>query len=258
MNSKTVRKIVHIDQDKCNGCGLCIPNCHEGAIKIVDGKARLVAENLCDGLGACLGKCPMDAIRVEERAADLFDESAVAAHRGKMERYSAAAPTAGNNVPVAPHPAGGCPGSRLRMLQPPAAAAPADRPNAPGRPSQLGQWPVQLALVPVTGPMWENADVLIAADCVPFAYPEFHEKLLAGKSLAIACPKLDNVEPYIEKLSAIFALNTVRSVTVAHMEVPCCSGIVRAVREALQHAQRMDLPVTDIIVGIGGTVENLG
>lgn len=236
------RKIVRIDEDLCNGCGLCVPSCAEGAIKIINGKAKLIADNLCDGLGNCLGECPMDAISIEERPAEAFDEEAV-------EKRLAAE----SDKPAAP-PAGGCPGSMMRMMQPKPAAPRADAP-AGARNSQLGQWPVQLTLVPTTGPMWQEADVLIAADCVPFAMPDFHETLLAGKSLAIACPKLDNAGPYVEKLTQIFANNTIQSVTIAHMQVPCCSGIVRAVQEALARSGRDDIHVEDVTVAIDGTTQ---
>ena len=251
MASKTMRKIVKIDEAKCDGCGVCISSCMEGAIRIIDGKARLVGENLCDGLGNCLGQCPQDAISIEERPAEEFDEIAVAKH------LHADAPTA-----KAQHAhAGGCPGSMFRMLghkapttPPPASTKVETAAAAAAATSQLSQWPVQLALVPTGGPMWQDADVLISADCVPFACAQFHTELLAGKSLAIACPKLDDIQPYVEKLSAIFANNTIRSITIAHMEVPCCGGIVYAVRTALAQAGREDIPVTGVTVGIDGTI----
>ena len=248
MATKMTRKIVHIDEEKCNGCGECVPSCAEGALRIIDGKARLVAENLCNGLGACLGNCPMGAITVEEQPAEEFDEQAVQQH---LQR------PASPDSSVAPMSHGqhsGCPGSRMRMLRPAAAQPPAAASSSSGA-SRLAHWPVQLALVPVTGPIWENADVLIAADCVPFAYPDFHEKLLAGKTLAIACPKLDDVSPYVQKLAAIFSRNTIRSVTVAHMEVPCCSGIVRVVQAAIAQAGRRDIVVHDVTVGIDGRIQ---
>lgn len=275
MKTRTTRKIVRIDEDKCNGCGLCVPNCAEGAIQIIDGKARLVAENLCDGLGNCLGKCPLDAIHVEERPADEFDEQAVHKHMESLKQ-SASAPAgeppaaggcpgsmmrmlkhsssaAGHAAGAAAGHAGGCPGAAARMLGGHRAAGDVAKSIGPMR-SELGHWPVQLALVPVKGAMWTDADVLIAADCVAFAMPDFHSKLLAGRSVAIACPKLDDVEPYIEKLTLIFAGNTIRSITIAHMEVPCCSGIVRVVREAIERSGRNDIPVQDVTVGIDGSI----
>jgi len=244
MTTTQLRKIVKIDEDKCNGCGLCVPSCAEGAIQIIDGKARLAADNLCDGLGNCLGECPQDAISIEERPAEAFDEQAVRALK---------APPA----PEAPKLPCGCPGTMARTLQlaEPATPAPQDAAEKPACASRLGHWPVQLALVPVTGEMWQDADVLIAADCVAFALPDFHERLLEGKSLAVACPKLDDVAPYVEKLARIFAGNDVRSVTVAHMEVPCCTGIVTIVREALRRAGRDDLEITDVTIGVNGSIQ---
>ena len=245
MTPSATRKIVKIDEDKCTGCGLCVPSCAEGAIRIINGKARLMAENLCDGLGNCLGHCPFDAITIEDRPAEAFDEAAVEKH------LHADATAAAKPQPPA-HGHGGCPGSMLRQFKRPVAAAvPAGAPAA----SQLQQWPVQLALVPVAGPIWQDADVLIAADCIPFAMADFHNRLLAGKTLAIACPKLDTMEPYIEKLAAIIAGNTIKSITVAHMEVPCCGGIVYAVHEAIARARRSDIPVTDVTVGIDGAIK---
>ena len=239
--TKRLRKIVRIDEDKCDGCGLCVPDCAEGAIQVIDGKARLLAENLCDGLGNCLGACPKDAITIEERPADEFDEDKVEEHLRDAAVESAPAPA-------------GCPGMILRKLgeagQQPAAAGS----NEAG-PSRLAQWPVQLALLPPAGDLWQDADVLIAADCVSVAMPDFHERLLAGKSVAIACPKLDDIAPYVQKLSAIFADNSIKSVTVAHMEVPCCSGIVVAVEQAMAQAGVTNIPVTDITVALNGTIK---
>ena len=242
MTTRT-RKIVKIDEDKCDGCGLCVPDCAEGAIGIIDGKARLVAENLCDGLGNCLGACPNDAITIEERPAEQFDEAAVRAH---LKQRPAGAP---DKLPC------GCPGTMMRKLEPGTTEAGPARPGeGVSRPSRLSHWPVQLALLPVGGDIWRDADVLIAADCVGFAMPDFQERLLAGKTLAIACPKLDDVEPYIDKLASIFANSTIRSLTVAHMEVPCCRGIVAVVTEALQRSGRTDIPLRDVTVAVSGSI----
>ncbi len=248
--TRRMRKIVRIDEEKCNGCGDCVPSCAEGAIKIIDGKARLVADNLCDGLGACLGHCPMDAISIEEREAEEFDERAVEMHLGKPAHDHAPQPApvpASQFIRARTH-AGGCPGSRVQSFQ----AMPA-MPNMAGAPtaSALRQWPVQLALLPVTSAIWQDSDLLIAADCVPFAYPAFHSQLLAGKALAIACPKLDDVEPYLHKLSAIFTSNRIKSVTVARMEVPCCSGLTRVVQRAIAQSGKV-IPMKEIIIGIRG------
>jgi len=237
-----MRKIVRIDEDKCDGCGLCVPSCAEGAIRIIDGKARLLGENLCDGLGACLGECPQDAISIEERPAEGFDKEAVRRRHRQQDQQEVAKPAAA------------CPGTMLRQPSRQGEAAP-QAIDSSVRPSRLGQWPVQLALLPPAGDIWADADVLIAADCVPVVMPDFHGRLLTGKALAIACPKLDDIEPYIDKLTSIFANNNVRSVTVAHMEVPYCGGIVYAVRTALEQSERTDLSLRDITDGIDGAIQ---
>ncbi len=230
------RNIVRIDEDKCDGCGLCVTACAEGAIEIVDGKARLVSDIYCDGLGNCLGKCPHDAITVEQREASAFDEQAV--ERRLAETKAGPAPGAG-----------GCPGAAMRMVASQTVA------SAAGGAATLGNWPVQLALAPPVAPYFEGADLLIAADCVAFALPDFHSRLLPGKATLIACPKLDDrIDAYVEKLAAILQANNVKSVTVAHMEVPCCTGIVRIVREAIKRAAADAVPFHDITVGIDGTI----
>ena len=245
-----LRKIVEIDEDKCNGCGLCVPSCAEGAITMVDGKARLAADNLCDGLGACLGDCPQDAIRIIDREADEFDEAAVEQHLQETQPENAAA--------TAPHDrhhhaaGGGCPGSRVMSF----AAEPAqDAGTAPGerQTSELRQWPVQLHLVPVTAPYFQNADLLVAADCAPFAYGGFHRDFLAGKALVIGCPKLDDLNIYQQKLTEIFRSSTIKSVTVVRMEVPCCCGIVAVTRKALADSGK-DIPFSEVTVGIQGDI----
>ena len=236
------RGIVKIDEAKCNGCGECVPNCAEGALQIIDGKAKLVGDLYCDGLGACLGTCPADAIIIEDREADAFDPEAVEEHLASQSA-AAAAPTACAHA---------CPGSLSRTLTPSAAtdeAAPAGVAK-----SELRQWPLQLTLVPPTAPYFADADLLVAADCVGFALPDFHGRMLKGKVAVIACPKLDDVAPYVEKLAAILSTNNIRSVTVAHMEVPCCTGIVRVVEMALERAGS-DLQIQDVTVGIDGNIK---
>ncbi len=212
-----VRKVITIDEEKCDGCGLCADACHEGAIEIVDGKARLVSDIYCDGLGDCLAECPQDAITIEEREAAPFDEKAV---KERMAKTKGALPPAG----------GGCPGSAARSFHP--GTAPGAAPGAGDNASRLGHWPVQLMLVPPGAPFLEGADILIAADCVPFATANFHESYLAGKALLVGCPKLDDVNYYLEKLTAIFAQAAPRSIIVLRMEVPCCGGITNAVKQA--------------------------
>ena len=251
MSAKVTGKIVEIDEDKCDGCGLCIPSCAEGAIEIIDGKARLVAENLCDGIGNCLGTCPQDAITVTERRGDAFDEQAVQA-----KKHGCADSGSAKNSPAEENLLCGCPGTMARTLRPGESEVAPAPPTAVGQQSRLRHWPVQLKLVPLKGEMWDGADVLIAADCVSYALPDFHERLLAGKSLAIACPKLDDIDPYVEKLTVIFTDNDIKSVTIAHMEVPCCTGIVHAVQTALVRAGRDDMPIRDITVGADGTIKS--
>jgi ferredoxin len=258
------RKIVHIDEDKCDGCGLCVPSCAEGAIQIIDGKAKLVAENLCDGIGNCLGTCPKDAIRIEEREADAFDEEAVEEHLAS-QGDEASAPTASkadhspaveqaDRTPARKSPFGGCPGMKLRKIAP---KKPANRPETPvGGGSELQQWPVQLGLLPAGGELWKDADVLLAADCVSYAMGDFHERLLKGKTLAIACPKLDDPPSYVDKLAAIFAEGGVKSLTIARMEVPCCGGLERIVQAAMDQAG-VSIPLTVVVVSVDGTIQEI-
>jgi len=230
------RKIVQIDQDKCNGCGQCIPNCVEGALKIVDGKAKLVSDKYCDGLGACLGHCPQDAIKIIEREAEGFDENIVGAIReSPLQRDKS------NNSQAC-----ACPGSQVRQQKPAAATSSRVTVN-----SQLAHWPIQLHLVPVNASFFKNADLLIAASCVPFSYADFHNTLLAGRSLVIACPKLDRTEPYLEKLTEIFRQNDIKSITVAIMEVPCCQGLLRMVRQALKDSNKK-MPITVETITVKG------
>ncbi len=250
------RVVVEIDEARCDGCGECVPSCAEGAIRMVDGKARLVADALCDGLGACLGECPQGAIRVTEREAAPFDHVAVERHlAGAMRpapREPAAPPAPRRSLSVVQPPpdaaAGGCPGSRSVDLGPPRSAPTGLAPAAQG---QLSHWPVQLSLVSPGAPWLGGADLLLAADCVPFAYADFHRDLLAGRRVLVGCPKLDDLEGYVGKLVAIFRAAGPRSLTVARMEVPCCGGIVTAAREAVR-LSGVALPVTEVTVGVGG------
>jgi len=250
-----IREIVKIDEEKCDGCGLCVPACAEGAIQIIDGKARLIADNLCDGLGACLGHCPKDAIIVEKRAADGFDEEAVEEHLKSTGRETAThaepahggCPSAQVQSFAAPAYGGGCPSARLMSFDKP--TAPADEISA--RPSELRQWPVQMHLVPPSAPFLRDADLLLAADCAPFAYADFHRDFLQGRALLIGCPKLDDGQAYLQKLTAILCQNDIRSLTVLHMEVPCCSGLVMLARQAIA-ASGKDVPLETIRIGIQG------
>jgi Pyruvate/2-oxoacid:ferredoxin oxidoreductase delta subunit len=248
------RKIVEFDESKCDGCGDCIPSCAEGAIQLVDGKARLVGDRLCDGLGACLGDCEKGAIRVVEREAEAFDETAVERHLASSRPAARPALAVVQAAPAG----GGCPGSRaveigqsaprrgLAVVGP----APEPLPPAAGG-SRLSQWPVQLHLVSTRAPWFQGADLLVAADCVPFAYARFHDDLLAGRRVVVGCPKLDDNQAYAGKLGEILRLSDVRSVTVAKMEVPCCGGIAWAARQALAQAGKA-IPYREITVGVRG------
>lgn len=243
---KILRNIVEINEDLCDGCGLCIPACHEGAIEIIDGKAKLLAEKLCDGLGDCLGECPQGAIQVIEREADDFSEDAV---QERLKELNSLGSSNEGDPNSQPDLLCGCPGSMARALE----VDDNDDENAEGVEikSALRQWPVQLSLVPTNASYFHRADLLFAADCAPFADPNFHQKLLKGKALAIACPKLDDVEPYIHKLAEIIRINDIQSITIARMEVPCCGGLSMIVREALQLAG-VDVPVIEEIILIQG------
>ena len=232
-----IRKIVQIDQEKCDGCGLCVPSCAEGAIQIVSGKAQIAADNLCDGLGACLGDCPRDAITIIERDADDFDEAAVEEH---LHQKTAPAP-----APPAAHQ--GCPGSRAVSFTP----APATQAEGEAQPSQLAQWPVQLMLVPARAPYFQDAELLITADCVPFAYADYHRDFLAGKAVVVACPKLDDAGAYTQKLTELFSASRLKGITVLRMEVPCCGGIVAAARQALA-ASGKEIPFQEVTISIRG------
>lgn len=251
-----VRQIIEIDEDLCDGCGDCVSACAEGAIKLIDGKAKLISDTYCDGLGACLGDCHVGAIKIIERDADGFDEEAVAVHLTKIGRghEQISVPRPLNIVnPISTGGGGGCPGSRAQTLQP---APVTGKGEVPPAASQLGHWPIQLHLVPPTAPFFQGADVLLAADCVPFAVGDFHQRYLAGHSLAIACPKLDhNQEIYLDKLVAMIETAQIASMHVMVMEVPCCSGLVRLVDEARKRATRQ-VPIKCTVIGTDGAVRH--
>ena len=235
-----VRRIIKINEEKCNGCGLCATACHEGAIEIIDGKAKLTREDYCDGLGDCLPSCPTGAITFEEREAPAYNEAAVLAAKQKKNRY---AETETLHA--------GCPGSRMRQLRPEQTAPAAPETVSPVS-SQLAQWPCQIRLVPVNAPYFDGAKLLIAADCTAYAYANFHREFMQGKVTLIGCPKLDDVE-YSEKLTAILTGNRIKSVTVLRMEVPCCGGLEAAVRKALQNSDKM-LPWQVVTLSVDGKI----
>jgi NAD-dependent dihydropyrimidine dehydrogenase PreA subunit len=296
------RNILKIDDELCNGCGQCVPNCHEGALKVIDGKVRLVSELMCDGLGACIGHCPEGAITIESREAELYSEALVMtkmkekgkntiiAHMKHLKDHSetgylqeavlylrtnrteldfdpdpvitevhnhgnVAAAAAGLHAVrehAAHHHEGGCPGSRTMVLEKPENQS--DNRTNHEQPSELRQWPVQMHLVNPNAPYFRGSDLLLAADCVAFSMGGFHSNHLRGRSLAIACPKLDHgTEIYIEKLTAMIDVSKVNTITVMMMEVPCCGGLLQMVRAALANASRK-VPVKQMIVGISGEV----
>lgn len=269
---KTTRKVIRIDETKCTGCGLCLPNCPEGALQIIDGKARLISDLFCDGLGACVGACPEGALTVEERPAEPYDESKVMAnivragpntiaahlrhlreHGAKKYYEQALKYLKDHNIPIPQEKsqplACGCPNTQVRLVKP---ENPQEIPTLKPQ-SRLSNWPVQLTLVPVNARYLENCDLLIAADCAGFARADFHEKFLKGRILLIGCPKLDDADFYLNKLTRIFQENPVKSVTVLHMEVPCCFGLLQIVRHALSTSGK-HIPLQEITIGIDGKI----
>lgn len=265
------REIITIEEDKCNGCGQCVPGCPEGALQIIDGKARLVSDLFCDGLGACIGNCPQGAITIEEREAEPYDEykvmenvvkggeNVIKAHlkhlkdHGQKEFLNQAMEYLEQRSLLVPDfeqkTQCNCPGTMMKTIE---------RTQSPNvvtdATAQLTNWPIQLALMNPDAHYFENADLLICADCAPFSYPNFHQKFLKGKVLMMFCPKLDKtVDAYIEKLSYIFATKNIQSITIVHMEVPCCSGIEIIVKRALQGANKT-MTIKDYTISISGEI----
>jgi len=240
---KVRRKIIKIDEERCTGCRQCVLACAEGAIEIINGKARLVNEAFCDGLGVCLSECPEGALTIEEREVEEFQQGAVEDHPAHISSKEAEEP-----LPC------GCPGSSVQEL-----ATPGVRGSDPGEekgeeaPSALGNWPVQLRLVPPDAPYLRQTNLLISADCVPFAYAGFHRRFLDNHTLLIGCPKLDDTRLYEEKLAQIFSQNDIRSIDILYMEVPCCYGLVQLVRLAQERSGK-DIPITLTKIGIRGKV----
>jgi len=235
---KVKRKIIRIDSELCDGCGVCVPSCAEGAIEVVDGKARVLAEKYCDGLGACLKECPKGALTVEEREAEEFDERAVEVHLSSEEKPA-------HGIPIA-H---GCPSAKLQTFAP--------KPLGEGVPalqaSALSHWPVQIRLVPPTAPFLKGADLLVAADCAPVAYPNFHRDFLKGKAVMVGCPKFDDVQRYVDKFADIFRTANIKSVTVLDMEVPCCSALPRIVKRGMELAGK-SVPLEEVVISARGEI----
>ncbi len=280
------RDIITIDEKLCTGCGQCVPGCPEGALQIIDGKARLVSDLFCDGLGACIGECPENAIKIEKREAEPYDEekvmanvvtqgeATIAAHLNHLQEHGEAVflKTAlgylkKNNISLPagfrpkdsereeePFMARGCPGSMAQEIK--HEAAQEDEDKILRVESELSQWPIQLHLINPAAPYLRDAELLIAADCVPFSYGNFHRDFLKGKKLIIFCPKLDTgIEVYVEKLKAIFQTQNIRSLQLVHMEVPCCFGVGQIVKKAMIEAG-IEIPVTDITVSINGAIKS--
>lgn len=285
------REIIKIDTSKCNGCGQCIPGCPEGALQVIDGKARLISDLFCDGLGACIGTCPQEAITVEEREAEPYNErrvmeniieqgpNVIKAHLVHLKEHNekallevavqvlkekgievpefepkAAGHCGHGNSTDGHHHENGCPGAAMRDLRGKKAAGAPGNSMVVNVESQLRQWPIQLQLVNPHAPYFQDAHLLVAADCVPFAFANFHERFLKDKIMVTFCPKLDKtIDQYIEKLTAMFVHNTIRSISVVHMEVPCCSGTVAIVQRALEQAQKM-IPIREYTISLDGQI----
>ncbi len=257
------RKIIQIDEELCDGCGLCIPGCPEQALQIVDTpdgkKARLVKELFCDGLGACLGECPTGALTIEEREADLYDDDATIArikavapemletHMQHMQEHAAEM----EQQPTPQPTFGGCPGAKMAQWNEQKEEPQDTAGQNAALASELRQWPVQLHLVNPAAPYFKNADVLIAADCVPFTYANFHQEFLKGKAMAIGCPKLDETSAYVDKLAQIITIGKPKSITIINMEVPCCFGLIRVVELAIEQSGQ-NVPVKTVTISIRG------
>lgn len=234
----SMRNIVKIDEEKCNGCGQCVNACAEGAIKLINGKAKLVSEIYCDGLGACIGHCPKDAITIEKREAEEFDEQATQKHLSEQKKMEEQLSFV-------------CPGMMSKQLREKKDELIKNAQNS--IPSELSHWPVQLKLVPPNAPYFANTDLLLVADCVPFAMGDFHGKFLKGHSIAVGCPKLDDKEFYVDKLATIIKVNNLKSLKVIHMEVPCCSGLTEIARQAISK-NKIAMKFEDVTINLQGNI----
>lgn len=242
---KAKRKIIEIDEYLCDGCGMCVPGCAEGAIQVIDGKARLVADKYCDGLGACLGECPKGALKIVEREAAEFDQAAADNHVKSQKTSGDLGETA---MPC------GCPSSLISTFPSVRSCEKANEPvSQTGGISALSHWPVQIRLVPPTAPFLKGADLLVAADCTPFAYPRFHEDFLKGRAVLVGCPKLDDAQAYVQKFGEIFSKADIKSVTVLVMEVPCCQGLPVIIQRGMALAD-VDVPLEKVIISSRGEV----
>ena len=242
-----LRKIIEIDEKLCDGCGQCVPSCAEGALQIINGKARIVSENLCDGLGACMGECPNGALKIIERTADDFDESAVEKHLSSQVPQAAPEPAM----------ACGCPSQQIQSFSSPCAcgdnAGISAAAISTGKASALSHWPVQIRLIPAHAPFLKNADLLVLADCAAVACPALHADFLKGKIVMMGCPKFDDADEYIQKFTEIFTKAEIKSLTIVSMEVPCCAGLAWIVKKGLAGAG-VDIPVVELVVGAQGNI----
>jgi ferredoxin len=243
---KTLRKIIEIDDELCDGCGECIPSCAEGALEIVDGKARIIADKLCDGLGACLGECPTGALKVIERESDEFDEEAVEEH---LEKQKKAAHQAQQNMPC------GCPSTQIQTFVPIESHPETQIPKVIGAEgeSALSHWPVKIRLIPPKAPFLKGADLLVLADCVPATFPTMNRDFIKGRVVMMGCPKFDDAQDYIEKFAEIFKIAGIKSITNVFMEVPCCSGLPMIVKKGLEASGR-NIPVNDVVISTRGKI----
>jgi ferredoxin len=242
---KVKRKMIQIDEDKCDGCGLCVPSCAEGAIQIVDAKAKLIAEKYCDGLGACLGECPRGALQIVDCEAEEFDKVSVDKHLKSQETAL---------IPETPAMACGCPSSLIHGFTSPTPCQKANEPAAQtSGTSALSHWPVQIRLVPPTAPFLKEANLLVAADCTPVAYSRFHEDFLKGKVVLVGCPKFDDAQMYAQKFAEIFLEAHIRSITVLVMEVPCCQGLPAIIRKGMDMAG-MKIPLEKVVISRNGEI----
>jgi ferredoxin len=240
MKKPMKRKIIEINEELCNGCGACVTGCAEGALAIINGKAKLVNDIFCDGLGACIGDCPTGALKIIERDAPGFDEVAV------QKRVQKIAP-----------PSGGCPGLQIRFGEQKKAEPAAPAVSGQVIPSELNQWPTQLHLVPVEAPFFKNRELVVLSTCAPSASPDVNWRFIRGRAIAIACPKLDRTEGYVEKLAGILASNGIPKVIIVRMEVPCCGGLTMMVKEAVRRSGRIDLVVEEATIGLDGELREI-
>jgi len=243
---KVLRKIIEIDDELCDGCGQCVPSCAEGAIEIVDGKARIVADKLCDGLGACMGECPTGALQIVERKTDEFDEEAVEKHLAEKEKQEL------KEEAVMPC---GCPSTTIQTFVPAESRRTDDIPAAigPEGESALSHWPVQIRLIPAKAPFLKEADLLVLADCVAVAFPTLHRDLMKGKVVMMGCPKFDDVQEYVEKFAEIFQIAGIKSITTVVIEVPCCTGLPWIVKKGLE-ASGQKIPMNEVVISTRGKV----